>query len=100
MKFPRRRFLQLATGGAAFAVAPRIAQADTYPTRPVRMIVSYPAGNASDIFARLVAQSLSERLAPPFIVENRPGAGGTIGTEVVVRAAPDGYVLLMEVMTA
>jgi tripartite-type tricarboxylate transporter receptor subunit TctC len=64
------------------------------------MIVSYPAGNASDIFARLVAQSLSERLGQPFIVENRPGAGGTIGTEVVVRAAPDGYTLLMEVMTA
>jgi tripartite-type tricarboxylate transporter receptor subunit TctC len=77
-----------------------MAQADTYPTRSVRMIVPYPPGNASDIFARLVAQALSERLGQPFIVENRPGAGGTIGTEAVVRAAPDGYTLLMEVMTA
>jgi tripartite-type tricarboxylate transporter receptor subunit TctC len=100
MNLPRRRFLHLATGAAAFAVVSRIAQAGTYPTRSVRMIVPFPAGNASDILARLVAQSLSERLGRPFIVENRPGAGGTIGTEVVVRAAPDGYALLMEVMTA
>ena len=100
MKLPRRRFLHLATGAAAFAVVSRIAQAGTYPTRSVRMIVPFPAGNASDILARLVAQSLSERLGHPFIIENRPGAGGTIGTEVVVRAAPDGYALLMEVMTA
>jgi tripartite-type tricarboxylate transporter receptor subunit TctC len=90
----------LATDAAAFAVVSRIAQAGTYPTRSVRMIVPFPAGNASDILARLVAQSLSERLGRPFIIENRPGAGGTIGTEVVVRAAPDGYALLMEVMTA
>jgi tripartite-type tricarboxylate transporter receptor subunit TctC len=100
MNLPRRRFLHLATGAAAFAVVSRIAQAGTYPTRSVRMIVPFPAGNASDILARLVAQSLSERLGRPFIIENRPGAGGTIGTEVVVRAAPDGYALLMEVMTA
>ena len=100
MKLPRRRFLHLATGAAAFAVVSRIAQAGTYPTRSVRMIVGFPAGNASDILARLLAQSLAERLGQPFIIENRPGAGGTIGTEVVVRAAPDGYALLMEVMTA
>jgi len=100
MNLPRRRFLHLATGAAAFAVVSRIAQAGTYPTRSVRMIVPFPAGNASDILARLVAQSLSERLGRPFTIENRPGAGGTIGTEVVVRAAPDGYALLMEVMTA
>jgi tripartite-type tricarboxylate transporter receptor subunit TctC len=96
MKLPRRTFLHL----AALPIASRIARAGTYPTRSVRMIVGFPAGNASDILARLVAQSLSERLGQPFIVENRPGAGGTIGTEVVVRAAPDGYTLLMEVMTA
>jgi tripartite-type tricarboxylate transporter receptor subunit TctC len=95
MKLPRRTFLHL----AALPIASRIARAGTYPTRSVRMIVGFPAGNASDILARLVAQSLSERLGQPFIVENRPGAGGTIGTEVVVRAAPDGYTLLMEVMT-
>jgi tripartite-type tricarboxylate transporter receptor subunit TctC len=96
MKLPRRTFLHL----AALPIASRIARAGTYPTQSVRMIVGFPAGNASDILARLVAQSLSERLGQPFIVENRPGAGGTIGTEVVVRAAPDGYTLLMEVMTA
>jgi tripartite-type tricarboxylate transporter receptor subunit TctC len=100
MKLPRRRFLHLATGAAAIPVVSRIAKAGTYPTRSVRVIVGFPAGNASDILARLVAQSLSERLGQPFIVENRPGAGGTIGTEVVVRAAPDGYALLMEVMTS
>jgi tripartite-type tricarboxylate transporter receptor subunit TctC len=100
MKLPRRRFLHLASGAAALPVVSRIAKADAYPIRSVRMIVGFPAGNASDILARLVAQSLSERLGHPFIIENRPGAGGTIGTEVVVRAAPDGYALLMEVMTA
>jgi tripartite-type tricarboxylate transporter receptor subunit TctC len=75
------------------------ARADTYPSRPVRLIVGFPAGNASDIVTRLMAQSLSERLGQQFIVENRPGASGTIGTEVVVRAPPDGYTLLMTVVT-
>jgi tripartite-type tricarboxylate transporter receptor subunit TctC len=95
MTFPRRRFLHLAAGAAALPVVPRIAWAQTYPTRPVRMIVGFAAGQAIDILARLVAQWLSERLAQQFIVENRPGAGGNIGTELVVRAPPDGYTLLV-----
>jgi tripartite-type tricarboxylate transporter receptor subunit TctC len=100
MKFPhRRQFLHLAAGAAALPAASRIARAQAYPTRPVRMIVGFPAGNASDIVARLMAQSLSERLGQQFIVENRPGASGNIGTEGVVRAPPDGYTLLMEVVT-
>jgi tripartite-type tricarboxylate transporter receptor subunit TctC len=84
----------LAAGAAALPIA-RIARAQTYPARPVRWIVPAAAGNASDINARLMAQWLSERLGQPFIVENRPGAGTNIGTEMVVRAAPDGYALLM-----
>ena len=78
----------------------RIAGAQTYPARPVRIILGFPAGNASDIVARLMAQSLSERLGQQFIVENRPGASSNIGTEAVVNANPDGYTLLMEVVTA
>jgi tripartite-type tricarboxylate transporter receptor subunit TctC len=78
----------------------RVAFAQTYPARPVRMIVAFPAGNASDILARLMAQALSERLGQRCIVENRPGAGGSIGTEVAVRAVPDGYTLLMSVVTS
>jgi tripartite-type tricarboxylate transporter receptor subunit TctC len=100
MKFPRRQFLHLAAGAAAFPGVSRLAWAQTYPARPVRIIVGFPAGNASDIIVRLMAQSLSERLGQQFVVENRPGAGGTIGTEAVVKAAPDGYTLLMEVVTA
>ena len=100
MKLPRRKFLHLAAGAAALPAVSRIARADTYPAHPVRMIVGFPAGNASDIIARLTAQSLSDRLAQQFVVENRPGAGGSIGTEVVVKAQPDGYTLLMEVATA
>jgi tripartite-type tricarboxylate transporter receptor subunit TctC len=100
MKLPRRRFLHLAAGAAALPAVSRVAWAQTYPTRPVRIIVGFPAGNASDIIARLIAQSLSERLSQQFIVENRPGAAGNIGTEVVVRAPPDGYTLLMEVVTS
>jgi tripartite-type tricarboxylate transporter receptor subunit TctC len=99
MKLPRRQFLQLVTSAAALPALSRIARAQTYPARPVRMIVGFPAGNASDIVARLMAQSLSERLGQQFVVENRPGAGGSIGTEVVVKAPPDGYTLLMEVVT-
>jgi tripartite-type tricarboxylate transporter receptor subunit TctC len=99
MKFPRRQFLHLVAGAAALPAVSRLAWAQAYPARPVRIIVGFPAGNASDIIVRLMAQSLSERLGQQFVVENRPGAGSTIGTEVVVRAPPDGYTLLMEVMT-
>ena len=95
MKLPRRQFLHLAAGAAALPAVSRIARAQTYPTRPVRIIVGFPAGNASDIFARLMGQWLSERLGQQFVVENRPGAGSNIGTEVVVRAPPDGYTLLL-----
>ena len=100
MKPLRRQFLHLAAGAVALPAVSRFAWAQTYPARPVRLIVSFPAGNASDIIARLVAQSLSERLGQQFVVENRPGAGGSIGTEVVVRAPPDGYTLLMSVVTS
>ncbi len=96
MKLPhRRRFLHLAAGAAALPAASRIASAQTYPARPVRIVVALPAGIAPDIIARLVGQGLSERLGQPFVVENRPGAGTNIGTEAVVRAPADGYTLLL-----
>jgi len=96
MKLPHRRsLLHLAAGAAALAGVSRIASADNYPTRPVRVVVGFPAGNASDTIARLAAQSLSERLGQSFIIENRPGAGGNIGTEIVVKAPSDGYTLLL-----
>jgi len=91
MKLPRRQFLHLAAGAAALPAASRIAWAQGYPTRPVRIIVPFPAGLATDTIARLLGQQLSERLAQPFVIENRTGAGGNIGTESVVRATPDGY---------
>jgi tripartite-type tricarboxylate transporter receptor subunit TctC len=94
MTFPRRKFLKLAAGAAALPVLPRFAMAQAYPSRPVRLVVGYPPGGPADIGSRLVAQALSDRLGQPFIVENRPGAGGNIGTEVVVKAAPDGYTLI------
>jgi tripartite-type tricarboxylate transporter receptor subunit TctC len=94
MTFPRRRFLQLALGCAALPALPRSASALDYPTRAVRIIVGFPAGSASDIGTRLIAQSLSERLGQQFIVDNRPGAASNIGTEVVAHAAADGYTLL------
>src|SRR5262249_52278281 len=94
MKLPRRNFLHLVAGTAALPAVSRIAWAQPYPSQPVRIIVGLPAGTATDILARLVGQSLSERLGKQFIVENRPGAGGNIGTEAVVRASPDGYTLL------
>jgi tripartite-type tricarboxylate transporter receptor subunit TctC len=100
MKLLRRRFLHLAAGAAALPTMSRIASAQAYPTQPVRILVGFPAGNASDIVARLVAQSLSEQLGQHFVIENRPGAGGNIGTEAVVRAPPDGYTLLQVVTSA
>ncbi|HEY2530500.1 MAG TPA: tripartite tricarboxylate transporter substrate-binding protein, partial [Xanthobacteraceae bacterium] len=95
MKLPRRKFLHLAAGAAALPAASRIAWAQTYPTRLVHLIVGLPAGSTPDILARLVGQSLSERLGQQFVIENRPGAGGNLGTEVAVRAPPDGYTLLL-----
>src|SRR5215467_9285363 len=96
MKLPQRReFLHLAAGAAALPVVSRIARAQAYPTRPVRIVVTFPAGSTSDILARPFAQWLQERLGQPFVIDNRPGAGGTIGTEAAVRASPDGYTLLL-----
>ena len=95
MKLPRRKFLHLAAGAAALPVVSRVARAQAYPSRSVRIIVPFPAGQATDTIARLMGQSLSERLGQPFVIENRTGAGGNIGTESVVRAAPDGYTLLL-----
>jgi tripartite-type tricarboxylate transporter receptor subunit TctC len=95
MKFRRRQFLHLAAGAAALPAASRIAQAQTYPTRPVHLIVGYAAGGPNDTTARLIGQALSERLGQQFIIENRTGAGGNIGTEAVVRAPADGYTLLL-----
>jgi tripartite-type tricarboxylate transporter receptor subunit TctC len=95
MKLPRRNFLHLAAGAAALPALSRFAWAQAYPTRPVRLIVGFGAGSAPDIIARLMGQWLSERLGQPFVIENRPGAGGTIATEAVVRAPADGYMLLL-----
>jgi tripartite-type tricarboxylate transporter receptor subunit TctC len=94
-KLRRRRFLHLAAVAAALLAMPRLASALDYPTRPVRIIVGYPAGGVADILARLLGQWLSERLGQPFVIENRPGAASNIGTEAVVRAVPDGYTLLL-----
>jgi tripartite-type tricarboxylate transporter receptor subunit TctC len=94
MKLPRRRFLHLAAGAAALPAVSRIAWAQAYPTRPVRCIVGYAAGGGTDIFVRLLGQSLSERLGQPFVIENRAGATSNIATEVVARAPADGYTLL------
>src|SRR5215831_11075171 len=95
MKLPRRNFLHLAAGAAALPAIARLAWAQAYPSRPVRIIVGVAAGGPSDILARLMGQWLSERLGQPFVVENRPGAGNNIGTEAVVRAPADGYTLLI-----
>jgi tripartite-type tricarboxylate transporter receptor subunit TctC len=95
MKLPRRYFLYLAAGAAALAAPSRIARAQAYPSRPVRLIVPLAPGGATDIIARVIGQWLAERLGQPFIIENRPGAGTNLGTEAVVRAAPDGYTLLL-----
>jgi len=93
MKLPRRQFLHLAAGAAALPAVSRIASAQAYPSRPVRLIVPFGSAGATDITARLIGQWLSERLGQQFVIENRPGAGSNIGTEAVVRAAPDGYTL-------
>jgi tripartite-type tricarboxylate transporter receptor subunit TctC len=95
MKLPRRKFLHLAAGAAALPAASRIARAQAYPSRPVRLIEGFGAGGAPDIVARLIGQSLSERLEQSFVVENRSGANGNIATEAVVRSPPDGYTLLL-----
>ena len=94
MKFRRREFLHLATGAAALPAVARVAWALDYPSRPVRFIVGFPAGSATDIVGRLMAQALSERLGRQFIVDNRPGAGSNLAAEFVVKADPDGYTLL------
>ena len=95
MKLPRRQFLILAAGAAGLPAALRIAKAQAYPTRPVRLIVPVAPAGSGDILARLMGQWLSERLGQPFVIENRPGSGGNIGTEAVVRAPADGYTLLL-----
>ena len=95
MKLPRRQFLRLAAGTAMLPAASRVARAQTYPARPVRLIVGFAAGQAIDILARLMGQWLSDRLGQQFIIENRPGAGGNIAVEAVVRAQADGYTLLV-----
>src|SRR5712691_6121032 len=96
MKLPhRRKFLHLAAGAAALPAVSRRAWAQTYPSRPVRIIVGFAPGGATDIFARLIGQWLSERLGQSFVIENRPGAGNNIGTEAVVNAPADGYTLLL-----
>ena len=95
MKLPRRQFFHLAAGAAALPAVSRLAWAQAYPSRPVRIIVGFAAGGSSDIVARLIGQWLSERLGQPFLIENRLGAGTNIATEAVVRAPADGYTLLL-----
>src|SRR5262245_16844271 len=98
MELPRRRFLHLMSGAAAAAALPALARgarAQTFPARPVRLVVGFPPGGPADILARLISPFLSERLGQQFVIENRPGAGGNVATEAVVRAPPDGTTLLI-----
>jgi len=95
MKLPRREFLRLAGATVALPALSRVARAQTYPTRPVRLIIGYPPGGSADITARLTGQWLSERLGQPFVIESRPGAGTNIATEAAARATPDGYTLFL-----
>ena len=99
MKLPRRQFLRIAVGAAALPAVARGASAQTYPSRPVRVVVGFPAGNSPDIITRLVSQYLSDKLGQQFVVENRPGAGSTIATEAALNAPADGYTLLGIVMS-
>src|SRR5215472_14466361 len=100
MKLPRRKFLHVAAGAAALPALPRVASALDYPTRPVHLLVGFAAGGPLDTSARLIGQWLSERLGQPFVIENRPGAGSNLATEIVARAPPDGYTLLLVPFTA
>ena len=95
MNLPRRQFLRLAAGATALPAVSHVAKAQSYPARPVRLIVGFPAGGAADIVARLMAQSLSERLGQQFVVENRPGAGTITASQAVAKAEPDGYTILL-----
>jgi tripartite-type tricarboxylate transporter receptor subunit TctC len=94
MRLPRRRFLHLAAGAATLPITARMARAEIFPARPVHVIIAFPPGGVADIIARLLGQPLQERLGQPIVVESRPGASGNVGTEAVVRAAPDGYTLI------
>jgi tripartite-type tricarboxylate transporter receptor subunit TctC len=99
MKLPRRQFLHLAAGVAALPAISRIATAQAYPTRPVRIVVGFPPGGAPDIVARLMGQWLSDRLGQQFVIDNRPGAASNTGTEIVAKSPADGYTLLIVVST-
>jgi tripartite-type tricarboxylate transporter receptor subunit TctC len=99
MKLPRRKFLHLAAGAAAMPAVSGSAWAQTYPSRPVHIVIGYPPGGPGDILSRLISQWLSERLGPAFVIENRPGAASNIATEAVAHAPPDGYTLLIAVST-
>jgi tripartite-type tricarboxylate transporter receptor subunit TctC len=99
MKLPRRQFLSLAAGAATLPLVARIATAQAYPTRPIRIVVGYPAGGSTDLVARIVGQWVSERLGQPILIENKPGAGTNLAAQTVVAAPADGYTLLFAAST-